>query len=142
MCLEISINNGVNTKRVNKLIKTVNKNGLIAGYKHFRRSLSRGTIRSSYFSEYQWHAGLVDSGRSKGIYVHEYNYREINHGFHIFLNKKDALWDMHDVIGRNINSDHKLFVRKVWFKPEDLVAVGKFYRTPSAVVTKLYVRFD
>ncbi len=141
MCLEICRNKSVNTKKIKNLIKTNSENGLVFGYKHFRKNRKTGTITSTYSSSFIWQPSWNFSSRCiKRINEDELYDGEVNRGFHIFLNKKDALWDMHDFCETNPN--FKYFVRKVWFKPEDLVAVGDFAGMPSAVIDSLYVRFD
>ena len=147
MCLKIS-NEAENTESKQKLIKTNSEKGLLFGYKHFCRI--NPYITSTYMSNHFWDTkrGWVNSNRKcRDISVNECYYREINDGFHIFLTKKDALNDLQEYCGGaggdlHITARAHFFVRKVWFKPEHLVAVGEFLDIPSAVVTKLYVRFD
>jgi hypothetical protein len=150
MCLEISKKSLDNAKSKQKLIKTNSENGLVFGYKHFCRTTYAGNkgVMSSYQFGHIWDTkrGWVNSDRNDAFITEdEYCNGTINKGFHVFLSKEAALIDLQDLITDDsdiIDSNDKFFVRKVWFKPEHLVAVGKFLVLPSAVVTKLYVRFD
>lgn len=128
MCLKL-IHSPCNISKNNK--------GFLLGYKIFRKD-KNGAIRSIYIkTKKTWKQGWNHSSRKNPrLTKFECETSEVNKGYHIFLNKNDAIRDMTAFFGRGY------FVRQVCGKESDLVSLGDFCHYPSAVFTKLYVRFD
>jgi hypothetical protein len=137
MCLVLDISKDVNIRRMTIVLNRTNSKGLIEGYKAFRKDFyNNNKIISLYKNFYTWkYRGWNYSKRASNILTaDESRSRKIFNGFHSFLNKKDALME------KDWYTD--VIIRKVWFKPEHLIAVGVFNQAISMVTTDLYVRFD
>jgi len=129
MCLSIS-------KEVK--IPDHDKDGYCVGYKMIRHN-----NHASYQGNYLYELGLNESGR---LTIHltdaEARFGQINEGFHILLDFKDAL---------NLANCWREKIIKVYFKKKDIVDTGYFYSAELAltgketglktvVVTKLLVK--
>ena len=92
---------------------------------------------NSIYNNFHWKQGVNYSDYKKDQYTFT---NTISNGFHVFLKKQDAILERDDW-GQD-SSEWTYFVRKVYCKPDDLIAVGEWNGFKSAVFSKLYARFD
>jgi hypothetical protein len=129
------------------LLGKPNSKGLYSGYKVFD---NYAAVPNSIFYGHLWKRGWNNSSRictydrhiqANLITKEEQEKGRIWQGFHIFLNKKDAV----ETKNSRIHDLSVLICRKVYFKLDDVVATGGWDQHTTikcAVVTKLFVRFD
>jgi hypothetical protein len=130
MCLNLMGKETINKRLLGK----PNSKGLYSGYKVFNKF--DGLINSLYYGHH-WRHGWNESTRiCKYITPNEKASEQVDLGFHIFLNKQDAL-DM-------IPDGCTIICRKVYFKLDNVIATGTWGEGDElcAVVKKLFVRFD
>jgi hypothetical protein len=122
-----------------ELLGKPNSKGLYSGYKVFTKLMAGDCVykADSVYHSFKWRHGWNESCRNDPyINTHEEMTGQVNSGFHIFLNKKDAL---------SILPDHyKAFCRKVYFKLNDVIATGTWDTNKElcVVVERLFARFD
>jgi hypothetical protein len=130
MCLKFNGNHEINKSLLGK----PNSKGLYSGYKVFNKWWD-GSCTSVYYG-FKWRQGWNESSRVWScITPNEKASERIDLGFHIFLNKKDALTVTIGNCG--------VICRKVYFKLEDVIATGTWDLGDErcVVVKKLFARF-
>ena len=119
---------------INKRVKLpkVQKDGYCIGYKVI------SNMNDSVYQVHQYTIGLNRSTRmDKRFDEYEVYNNRIERGFHIFLRLRTAT----DKMYRGISRYRKLI--KVFFKPEDVVALGTWQLKNSShnvVVTKMFIK--
>lgn len=130
MCLYLKGKTIINRK----LLGEPNSKGLYSGYKFFYKDTL--TDIASPFYPHTWERGWnVSSRLNKKLNVTEKMDKIVYAGFHIFVNRADALQE-------SKSRTSGIIIRKVWFKLEDVVATGVYTYYDNVVVMKLYARFD
>jgi hypothetical protein len=138
MCLKL-----IDGKVMDKeLLGKPNSKGLYSGYKVFTKpptafSADSGYKADSVYHSFKWRHGWNESYRNDPyLNFHEEMTGSVQFGFHIFLNKKDAL--------SILPQHYKAFCRKVYFKLSDVIATGTWDSNNErcVVVERLFARFD
>ena len=123
MCLQIRRKTQRNEMKRKYLEKNKpNAKGYIVGYKTFK---TYGDRLISFYRGDNVYKGLFESDRHSKTLTHEEQIsREISYGCHFFLTPEDAKTDIDS--SPMTSSETNYVIRKIYFKPEDLVAVGRF----------------
>jgi hypothetical protein len=138
MCLTIRKKTKRNEMKSKYLLENKpNAQGFIVGYKLFKRYEQLLTFfhEGRVFQEDNVFSGLVKSNRiSKKITDDEEELGQIYKGCHFFLTLKDA---KHELRFYSIQQDK--VIHKIYFKPEDLVAIGQYNKWCDSGVVMQYI---
>jgi len=139
MCLRI--NNAV------KLPKT-DKDGYCKGYKAISSDQSPNLslfagLSLDWMNRYKYFKGINQSSRlNKKLNDTEIFRGWVDHGFNLFLNKKDSLLFKNKVLFKN--KDYPIKIIVAYFKPEDVVTTGTWpcgtKNYDNVVVTKMLIK--
>jgi hypothetical protein len=136
MCLLIRQKTQRNkVKQVYLMSNNLHAKDMIIGYKTFKKD---GDQLCTFYKRKFVSKGLIKSDRaSKSLTFYEKQEGYIEHGCHFFLTLEDAKRDLASHL--MLYGDKRSVIRKIYFKPEDLVAVGCFNRWCDSGVVMQYV---
>ena len=137
MCLNIRKKSQRNEMKRKYLTENKpNAQGFIVGYKLFKRYEQLFTFfqEGRVFQEDNVFSGLVESNRISKKITDEEELGQIHKGCHFFLTLKDA---KHELGCYGIQ--HYKVIREIYFKSEDLVAIGQFNKWCDSGAVMKYI---